>query len=250
MSGVAAGPEWDRRYARIRRKFGYSLRRDVESARLLDSVLDDGGNRIEPDRLGAMISERPVFVVGAGPSLPRSLPVLKKFKGIPVIAADGAVRFLVGNGIWADIIVTDLDGDEAALRRSSRKGIMVVHAHGDNAGRIPMAGGFPRCIGTTQSRPFGGLLNFGGFTDGDRAVFLADHFGAERIILLGMDFGDRIGAHSDTKRSERRTKLRKLAEAESLVSQLAERSRRIYSTSAIRGAVKVGHAEIGNIIIT
>jgi len=32
----------------------------------------------------------------------------------------------------------------------------------------------------------------GGLTDGDRAVFLADHFGASRIVLAGFDFGDEV----------------------------------------------------------
>jgi hypothetical protein len=42
-------------------------------------------------------------------------------------------------------------------------------------------------MGTTQSRPFGRLHNFGGFTDGDRAVLMARHLGAP-TRLLGFDF--------------------------------------------------------------
>ena len=45
------------------------------------------------------------------------------------------------------------------------------------------------CIGTTQTNPFNKIQNFGGFTDGDRGVFLASHFDAKKIILFGMDFG-------------------------------------------------------------
>jgi len=47
-----------------------------------------------------------------------------------------------------------------------------------------------KVIGTTQSRPTNGLYNFGGFTDGDRAVFLAKHLDALKIILIGFDFED------------------------------------------------------------
>jgi len=53
-------------------------------------------------------------------------------------------------------------------------------------------------IGTTQLKPFGKLHNFGGFTDGDRAVCLAEHFKAGLIILAGMDFEGEIGEYSGT----------------------------------------------------
>ena len=69
---------------------------------------------------------------------------------------------------------------------------------------------FKNCVGTTQSKSFRKIQNFGGFTDGDRGVFLANHFGAKKIILFGMDFGDRIGKFSNTKKSERKIKLMKL----------------------------------------
>ncbi|HWQ19331.1 MAG TPA: hypothetical protein VN455_06085, partial [Methanotrichaceae archaeon] len=45
-------------------------------------------------------------------------------------------------------------------------------------------------LGTCQCRPPEGLFNFGGFTDGDRCVFLARHFGAGSIRLIGFDFSD------------------------------------------------------------
>ena len=51
----------------------------------------------------------------------------------------------------------------------------------------------PPVIGTTQAEPFPGIYNYGGFTDGDRAVFLAIHFGARKIILKGFDFDNPMG---------------------------------------------------------
>ncbi len=238
---------WESRYAEILRKFGYSRRKDEESARLLDSAI---GGRPCSGSLRRAIRGRPVMVIGAGPSVARSLPILKKYKGIAKIAADSATEFLIKNRIQPEIVVTDLDGDPESLLRASQKAIMVVHAHGDNIERIPMAKNFPRCVGTTQSRPFGGISNFGGFTDGDRAVFLAHHFGAEKIILLGMDFGGRIGRYSRTRRGDRPTKLKKLREAESLLAWLHARNPEIYSTSAIRGARRITPGQLGNIIIT
>ena len=51
---------------------------------------------------------------------------------------------------------------------------------------------FPgKVMGTTQSRPFGRLHNFGGFTDGDRAVFAADDLGAASVRIIGFDLSDR-----------------------------------------------------------
>lgn len=68
---------------------------------------------------------------------------------------------------------------------------MVVHAHGDNmdalSEEVPR---LKRIIGTTQSKPLDNVYNFGGFTDGDRCVFLAQEFGARSITLIGFDFKD------------------------------------------------------------
>lgn len=41
---------------------------------------------------------------------------------------------------------------------------------------------------TTQSVPSSIVFNFGGFTDGDRAVCLARHMGTKNIILEGFNF--------------------------------------------------------------
>ena len=51
-------------------------------------------------------------------------------------------------------------------------------------------------IGTTQAQPLGNIYNFGGFTDGDRAIFLAVALGAGEITLAGMDFGDIVTKYS------------------------------------------------------
>jgi len=98
--------------------------------------------------------------------------------------------------IWPEIIVTDLDGDVPAQVEAAKKGaIAVLHAHGDNMDAViewvPRFS--PPVIGTTQAEPFPGIYNFGGFTDGDRAVFMAIHFGARRIILKGFDWDNPTG---------------------------------------------------------
>ena len=40
------------------------------------------------------------------------------------------------------------------------------------------------------------LYNFGGFTDGDRAMFLAIELGAREMVLAGMDFGTVVTKYS------------------------------------------------------
>jgi len=118
----------------------------------------------------------------------------------PVVAsADGAAEHLSEAGVESDVVVTDLDGAPEHAAEASRDGtIAVVHAHGDN----PDAVGhwireFDRqnVLGTTQTDPrlFGTLYNFGGFTDGDRTVFLADALGAKEIRLFGFDFEEADG---------------------------------------------------------
>ena len=137
------------------------------------------------------------------------------------------------------------------MKKISKKSIFVVHAHGDNIGKLELVKNFKKCIGTTQTNSFSKVQNFGGFTDGDRSVFLASHFDAKRIILFGMDFGNRIGRFSNTKKSERKTKLMKLKKAKSLLEWLADSTKsELFTTSkSIRGFKKIQFKDL-DIIIT
>jgi hypothetical protein len=126
---------------------------------------------------------------------------------------------------------------------------MVVHAHGDNSEKIHLVKNFKNCIGTTQTKPVGKVHNFGGFTDGDRCVFLASNFKAEKIILLGMDFGNRIGKYSKTRVINRSIKIAKLRHGKKLLEWLAQKSEsELYSTTKINGFTKIKSQDIDNII--
>ncbi len=230
---------WNAKYAAILKEFRYDEKKDKESADYLDSILKESDNY---ERISKKIRGQDVVVIGAGPSLSRCIPKLKKMKKAIKIAADGASKPLLENKIIPDIAVTDLDGDRKSLERIGRAGcIMVVHAHGDNMERLDMAKKFKNCVGTTQSRQRKKIRNFGGFTDGDRCVFLANHFCARRIILLGMDFGDRIGRHSLTRKSDRKTKLEKLKKGEELLGWLSSFAKsELYTVSRpIKGFKKI-----------
>ncbi|HET6517666.1 MAG TPA: 6-hydroxymethylpterin diphosphokinase MptE-like protein [Nitrosopumilaceae archaeon] len=235
---------WEKKYNEIIKEFGYDKQQDHESAILLDLIIK---NPVQLKKIRKIISKRSVFVIGAGPSLSTSIQYLKKYSKIPKIVADSATKPLLENKIKIDIVVTDLDGDEKAIKKIGKSNsIMVTHAHGDNIAKLQIVENFKNCLGTTQAKPFGKIQNFGGFTDGDRGVFLAHYFGAKNIILIGMDFGKVIGKCSKTKKSERKIKLKKLNRGKKLLEWLATKRRSgLYTTSkSIRGFKKISFKEI------
>tara|TARA_B100001559_G_scaffold319052_1_gene327485 strand:+ start:817 stop:1554 length:738 start_codon:yes stop_codon:yes gene_type:complete len=240
---------WKRRYQSILKELNYSEKKDKESAIILDSILKKNNNN---QKITKLIQGKTVFVIGSGPSLSFAIPKLKKFKKSIKIAADSSLKPLLENGIVPDIIVTDLDGDEDAIKKlSKKKSIFVIHAHGDNIKKLQMVKEIKNCIGTTQTTPFNKIQNFGGFTDGDRGVFLANHFEAKKIILFGMDFGKQIGKFSNTKKSDRDTKLKKLKIGEELLIWLSTITKsELFTTSrSIEGFKKISYKEL-DIIIT
>ncbi len=176
---------WEPYYERILKDFAFSRSEDERAAKVLDKRL--GGTRIDPKDLAILLSGKPVSVAGNAPSLRSELGRLTEV----VIAADEATSTILERDRLPAVIVTDLDGNvEDQLEANRRGSIAVVHAHGDNIPAIEKwVGRFEgRTIATTQSRPFGRVHNFGGFTDGDRGVFLADAMGAKSIRLVGFDF--------------------------------------------------------------
>jgi len=238
---------WESKYKEILKDFGYSRKEDTQSCKLLDSLLPKKTSIV---KIRDLIENKPVFVVGAGPSLPSCISILKKYKKITKIVADGATRAIIENGLKPDIVVTDLDGDIKSLKKVGRTNtLMVVHAHGDNTDKIHLVKNFKNCTGTTQTKPAGRVHNFGGFTDGDRCVFLANHFNAKQIILLGMDFGTRIGRYSKNKVENRTTKIAKLRRGKKLLEWLAKKSGSdLYSTTKIKGFTKINLQKIDTII--
>jgi len=186
--------DWEPLYEEILEEFGYERPEDRGSARVLNDLLEATPDPAE--KIDAVRGER-VVVVGNAPSLkPSVVPALGEAL---VVSADGASERLADAGVASDVIVTDLDGAPRHAAEASHEGaVVVVHAHGDNRGALERW--LPEfdtrnVVGTTQADPdeFDALHNFGGFTDGDRAVFLADEFGADELELAGFDFGDATG---------------------------------------------------------
>ena len=240
---------WEKRYFSILKELNYSEKKDKESALILDSILKKTDTI---KKVRKLIEGKTIFVIGSGPSLSIAIPKLKKLEKSIKIAADSSLKPLVDNGIIPDIIVTDLDGNEDAIKKISKtKSIFVIHAHGDNIEKLQMVKKMKNCIGTTQTNPFNKIQNFGGFTDGDRGVFLANHFDAKKIILFGMDFGNQIGKFSNTKKSDRETKLKKLEIGRDLLIWLSTITKsELFTTSKpIEGFRKIPYKDL-DIIIT
>jgi uncharacterized Rossmann fold enzyme len=183
---------WEPLYLAILDDFGFSRHRDEEAAELLRELLQ---GRVSPLLAAeALLSGRKAVICGNAPCLARELEDMrdKEVDDAVFLAADGATVSLLGHGILPAIIVTDLDGPFPAILKANKLGsMMMVHAHGDNLEAlkryVPL---LDRVMGTVQCRPPEGLYNFGGFTDGDRAVFLAREMGAASIKLIGFDFDD------------------------------------------------------------
>lgn len=185
--------DWEPLYLAILDDFGFSRSGDEVAAKLLQDLL-----RSREDCLPAAkerICGHDVVVCGNAPTLLFELDDLKNEKlkeDTTIIAADGASAVLLSRGIVPSIVVTDLDGPfDAVLQADLQGAIVVVHAHGDNLDAlrrcVPQ---LKRIVGTVQCRPLEGLFNFGGFTDGDRCVFLAKELGGASIRLIGFDFDD------------------------------------------------------------
>ena len=235
---------WKKRYLLILKELNYSQKKDKQSAIILDSILKKTNTA---DKILKLIEGKTVFVIGSGPSLSNAIPKLKKLKKSIKIAADSSLKPLVDNGIIPDIVVTDLDGDENTIKKIAKtKSIFVIHAHGDNIEKLELVKKIKNCIGTTQSNPFNKIQNFGGFTDGDRGVFLANYFGAKKIILFGMDFGNKIGKFSNTKKADRKIKLKKLEIGENLLIWLSTITKsELFTTSKpIKGFKKISYKDL------
>lgn len=192
--------QWNKWYKKIIDQFGYDSSEDEKAAIILNQLLND--KLISIEDLKHKIRNKPVLIFGAGPSLESDIKRISKtnlFNTCKVIAADGATSGLlkIAEKI-PDIIVTDLDGKIEDLKIANRKGsIMVVHAHGDNISQLnDYVKDLKNILGTTQVNPIGDLYNFGGFTDGDRAVILAEVLGGTPIAMAGMDLGDIAGYYS------------------------------------------------------
>lgn len=182
---------WEPIYEAILDDFGFERAADERARDVFVGMLRATDSELF-DVETLAFSGQTVAVAGAGPSLADDHDVAREADA--VVAASSAARTLRADGVDVDCMVTDLDGTpETAIRLTTYGTPVVIHAHGDNNRAIQEY--VPQCqlssvVATTQAAPAPPLRNFGGFTDGDRAAFLADHFGASRLVFPGWDFDD------------------------------------------------------------
>lgn len=204
---------WEPVYEAVRADFGYDRGADERARdRLLALTEPFAAHRVAID------GSTTVAVAGAGPSLNDPASIEMASDAEAVVAASTAVDVLESNGVTVDWMVTDLDKNpDTVVELAARSTPVAVHAHGDNIAAIDAV--VPECppgsiLPTTQVRPRGHVVNVGGFTDGDRAAFLADSFGADELVFVGWEFDDP---------SVDSVKARKLAWAERLLYWLERR---------------------------
>jgi len=177
--------EWELIYGEILEDFEYDRASDESSARMLKAIMMNSDLRSDDE----IIMQRTATVFGCSDGLEKD--VSSVLPQGTLIATGSAVGRLKEIGIAPDVVVTDLDGEIWPQIEASRSGaVTFIHAHGDNSELIQKyAHEFSGpVILTTQSRPDDIVSNYGGFTDGDRAVCIARHFGAKDILLFGFDF--------------------------------------------------------------
>jgi uncharacterized Rossmann fold enzyme len=220
---------WRPFYSDIIERLDIDSTKDYEATSLLSELLQDIDPAPMLQQMQKSIPGKTVIIYGGGPSLSRHIDFVQGqeyYDSAIHFAVDGAISGILEKGGECDFIVTDLDGTPADILSSVNQGaIPIVHAHGDN---IPQLKSYVKkmdvALGSTQVEPLYNVFLWGGFTDGDRACFLASHYSPRRMILAGMDFGDTVGkwskpGHSDSFPASDRKKT-KLEIAQELLQYL------------------------------
>jgi uncharacterized Rossmann fold enzyme len=180
--------EWEPAYEAIRSGFGF----DREADRAARDLLAELTTPFDEDQLRHLLADNHVAIAGGATGVAADLAAIEDVD--TVVAASVSAGVLRAAGASVDLMVTDLDKTPAVVRTLANGGTPVaVHAHGDNVTlvreqvpRLPKAAVVP----TTQVAPAGPVRNYGGFTDGDRGAFIADHFNADRLSFPGWDLDD------------------------------------------------------------
>jgi hypothetical protein len=178
---------WYPVYTKILEEFGFSKEKDEEAAELMYAL--GRGRLLDSSILKKIIEGRSVAVIGFAINETEYRKIVEEV----VITAGKAILRVkeIDPAFTPEIHVTDMEEEEILQLKDT---ILVLHAHGDNIEKImsiiPEIFGF---IGTTHSRPFDKIYNFGGFTDGDRAACLAKEMGARSIRLYGFNFEEASG---------------------------------------------------------
>lgn len=177
--------KWRPLYKKIIKKLDISIKKDKEARDILKQKI----RPINIKKLNKKINNT-AYIFGNSPQLKEEINKIDINKNPTKIVADSATKTVLNEKIKPDIVVTDLDGDIKSIKEAKKQeSIIIVHAHGDNINKIKKhTQNLNPVIGTTQTKPLKEIHNFGGFTDGDRAAYLAQEFGAQKLEMIGFDF--------------------------------------------------------------
>ncbi|HIQ30306.1 MAG TPA: DUF115 domain-containing protein [Candidatus Caldiarchaeum subterraneum] len=241
--------EWKKKiYEHAVKELNIDTAKDREAAYILSKMICSYSSSLDEVKL-ILSKFKTAIVLGAGPSLEQDVENAARLGIIDkagIIAADGAACLLLKYNITPHAVVSDLDGPRDCLLKASELGSFIfVHAHGDNIALIReivpllLRG---KILGTTQVEEIACLYNFGGFTDGDRAVLLCETLGVDRIILAGMDFGFEIGKYSksgELTSKELVRKRKKLRIGKMVLEEFAKNSKvELYDATSGSGGIK------------
>ncbi len=201
-------------FPRIKQSLPLGFDADVTTRDVIEHSLSRGDS--EPGRVkwsrirdATAATGRTCLVAVPGPSLESRLDALahvleRKSRPLAVVSVDGAARLFMERGIFTDLVVTDLDGlatDDVVRLHDGWHSTIIVHGHGNNLQAVKALLGRAtpddRYVFTTQVQPTRTVYNLGGFTDGDRAIFVGLALGFTRLVLAGMDLdASTIGRYS------------------------------------------------------
>jgi uncharacterized Rossmann fold enzyme len=201
--------EWEPIYTAILDDFGFDRAADERSRDLLADITSESGFDLD----SLTFDSEQVAIAGGGPSFVATAPdsdsgidsrpaseantpdeLALARRADRVVAVSRAADVCRRADIAIDLMVTDLDTNpETAVTLTHEDTPVAVAAHGDN---VPALREYVpemdhrNVLPTTQAEPHNHVVNVGGFTDGDRAAFIADYCGANKLVFPGWDFDD------------------------------------------------------------
>ena len=195
----------------IRDFFGWNLNDDLQSTKKLLYRIDNSNiknwetsNREKNlcDIIEQMNStDKKIIIIGAAATSSEILKILKKNNFFVLADGAGAVFSTLDDNskkeAWARslCVISDGDGGKGLTQAIQQEVPLILHAHGDNVPSWTKTIDYilskdieMKIVLTHQTpRKIDGMYNFGGFTDGDRAVCFVHSNGIpkERIAMVG-----------------------------------------------------------------
>ena len=196
----------------IRDYFSWDINNDLSSAQQMSQSLV-GGYKLDLSKYAH------IGIVGAAAE---TIAVENSTAEI-FIVADGSLG-AIGEISRAGLLVSDADGAPHIQRAVENRIPIALHAHGDNVEEwknfsATFSDNYPLVLTHQTPGPIEGMINVGGFTDGDRAICLALAFGAPpaSIELIGFKTDD-VGKWSGV--TDKATKLEKLQWMKKIIQDL------------------------------